>query len=56
MHSDRLTMSESERRSARVEVQPVVVVVSDGDCGVLVAVAVRVADERRLPVVVDFAP
>lgn len=46
--------AEAERWTARVEVRPVVVVVGDAEmASVFGAVAVRVADERCLPVVVD---
>lgn len=46
--------AEAERRPARVDVLPVVVVVGDGEvASVFVAVAVRVADKAGLPVVVE---
>lgn len=46
--------TEAKRRRARVDVVPVVVVLSDGEMApVLVAVVVRVADQRGLPVVVE---
>ena len=47
-------MAESEGRSARVDVLEVVAEVGDGDLGVLGAVAVRVADEGTLVVVVEL--
>jgi hypothetical protein len=48
--------SEAERRATRVDVEPVVVVVGDGQVAlVFAAVAVRVADQRALPVVVHEA-
>ena len=48
--------AEAERGAARVDVLPVVVVVGDGEVAlVFAAVAVRVADERALPVVVHEA-
>ena len=49
-----VTMAESEGRSARVDVLEVVADVGDGDLGVLRAVAVRVADEGTLVVVVEL--
>jgi len=49
-----VTGTEAEGRAARVQVVPVVVVEGDAEVAlVFVAVAVRVADQRGLPVVVD---
>lgn len=49
-----MTCSEADRRSARVDVIPVVVVVGDAEMsGVFGTVGVRVAYQRCLPVVVE---
>lgn len=48
--------TEAEGRTTRVEVLPEVVVNSDGKSYILRAVAVRVADEHGLPVIVEVAP
>ena len=50
---DDVRATETNRRCARVDVIPVVVVIGDGDCLVLAAVAVAVANERALPMVVE---
>jgi hypothetical protein len=50
-----MAVSESERRSARVDTREVVVVVRDGDLGVFSSVRVRVTNQRSLPVVVELA-
>jgi hypothetical protein len=51
-----VTLSEAERRSARVQVRPVVVRVRHTQSSVLRSVRVRVADQRRLPVVRKLRP
>ncbi len=48
-------MAKAEGRRAGVEVLPPVERVRDSDGCILRAIAVRVAYERRLPVVVEFA-
>ena len=49
----KVTVAKAERGRARVEVHPTVECVRHRDCLVLRSVAVRVADEGRLPVVVQ---
>jgi hypothetical protein len=48
-----MAVPEAERRSARVEVVPLVERISDLDCEILALVAVGVSDERGLPVVME---
>jgi hypothetical protein len=48
-----MAMPKAERRSARVQVVPLVQHISDLDCRVLALVAVRVSDKRGLPVVME---
>jgi len=47
--------TEADRGATRVDVVPVVVVVSDGDRAVLASIAIAVADEGTLPVIVETA-
>jgi hypothetical protein len=50
---ENVPVSEAERRSARVQVLPLVVCVRHLDRCVLILVVVRVTDERRLPVIMQ---
>lgn len=51
-----VSSTKAEGWATRVEIRPIVVVNGDGNRLVLRAVAVRVADEHRLPMIMQFAP